>query len=108
MDYGTVSVCIRQSAGISPPRRSKDLLRRRSKKKGRPTDDLLEDARDVLTYLAQTAELGVTYSNAGPDAAVLTAYSDSDWSTGHSTTGWVIRLAGRSLVLHRCGQSDSG
>jgi hypothetical protein len=63
-----------------------------------PTDDLLEDARDVLTYLAQTAELGVTYSNAGPDAAVLTAHSDSDWSTGHSTTGWVIRLAGGSIA----------
>ena len=49
MDYGTVSVCIRQSAGISPPRRSKDLLRHRSKKKGRTRPSSLWPVRQWLS-----------------------------------------------------------
>ena len=62
-----------------------------------PTPELLEDARATLTYLAQTAPLGVTFSSSAPDAGVLRAYSDSDWAVGHSTTGYVITLAGGAI-----------
>ena len=52
---------------------------------------------DLIVYLAQTAELGVTYRTSAPDAAVLVAYSDSDWAVGHSTTGWACTLAGAAI-----------
>ena len=51
----------------------------------------------MLTYLAQTAPLGVTYSRSAPDAMTLTAMSDSDWAVGHSTTGYIVTLAGGAV-----------
>ena len=51
-------------------------------------------AEDVIVYLAQTASYGVTFDGNAENADVLYAHSDSDWSVGHSTTGWACFFAG--------------
>ena len=45
-----------------------------------------------MAYMGHTAELGVTVDGSVPDSDVLVAESDSDWATGHSTTGFILFL----------------
>jgi hypothetical protein len=52
----------------------------------------------VIVYLAQTASLGVTFDGSADNAGVLQGMSDSDWAVGHSTSGWMLFLAGAAVV----------
>jgi hypothetical protein len=63
-----------------------------------PNAELDSCADDVIVYLAQTATDGVIFDGHAPDAAVMKCASDSDWAIGHSTTGWVILLAGAAVA----------
>ena len=58
------------------------------------TDDLYGCAVQTLVYLGQTAEMGLTFSAAAPDAHKLRAAVDSDWSVRRSTSGGALLLAG--------------
>jgi hypothetical protein len=58
------------------------------------TPELDACADETIVYLAQTARLGVVYDGHAPQADTLRALSDSDWAIGHSTTGWLLMLAG--------------
>ena len=49
-----------------------------------------------LTYLRQHDRVGITY-DASCTRPELHAYSDSDWSTSHSTSGWVILYCGAAV-----------
>jgi len=51
-------------------------------------------ADDCMVYMAQTAQLGITFDGDSPDAARMFCECDSDWAVGHSTTGWASCLAG--------------
>ena len=62
-----------------------------------PTVKLMECARRVLVYLAQNEQDGLHFDGNVPDADILHAYSDSNWTTGHSTTGFILMLAGVSI-----------
>ena len=59
-----------------------------------PTAELESCVDDIIVYLAQTCDLGLTFDGTVHDAGVMHAESDSDWSVGHSTTGWALYLAG--------------
>ena len=59
-----------------------------------PTVKLMQCAQRVLIYLAQNEQDGLHFDGNVPDAAILHAYSDSNWTTGHSTTGFILMLAG--------------
>ena len=59
-----------------------------------PTDDLYGCAIGTLVYLGQTADLGLTFSAAAPNASELRAAVDSDWSVRRSTSGGCLLLAG--------------
>ena len=63
-----------------------------------PTPELMRCAERALLYLAHTSELGMTIDGNLPDADVLDAESDSDWSIGHSTTGYLLFLCGCAIV----------
>ena len=56
-------------------------------------------ADECIVYLAQTADLGLTYDGNHPNACVAVAQSDSDWAVGHSTTGWAVWLAGAVIAF---------
>eukprot|EP00965_Chrysotila_dentata_P120562 3987068-Pleurochrysis_carterae.AAC.1 len=56
---------------------------------GCPTPSLLSAAQRVLAYLHHHRHVGLRYELC-PDATVH-GYSDSDWATRHSTSGWVFR-----------------
>ena len=51
-----------------------------------------------LIYLAKHPELGVTYDSDAENPA-LHGYSDSDWTVGHSTSGWAILYAGAVIAV---------
>jgi hypothetical protein len=53
----------------------------------KPTPELYEYAKRVLTYLYRTRDIGLRYS---ADSSSLRGFSDSDWATRHSTSGWVF------------------
>ena len=54
----------------------------------------MDDAADrILAYLAQHPNDGITY-DANATRPELHAYSDSNWSTSHSTSGWAILYCG--------------
>jgi hypothetical protein len=59
-----------------------------------PTLPLLDDAFRALRYLRSEPELGITYTRS---SASLAGMSDSDWSTGRSTTGWAF-LYGNAAI----------
>jgi hypothetical protein len=63
-----------------------------------PTPELMHCAERTLLYMAHSSELGMTIDGNLPDAGVLDAESDSDWSVGHSTTGFLLFLAGCAIV----------
>ena len=62
-----------------------------------PTADLMTCALRVLTYLEQNAMEGLTFDGSLTDASVLHAYSDSNWTSSHSTTGFMLVLAGVTI-----------
>lgn len=53
----------------------------------------------ALVYLGRTRNLGITYSARSLHAEKLRCYADSNWTETRSTTGYVITLAG-GTVLH--------
>eukprot|EP00965_Chrysotila_dentata_P046275 1538223-Pleurochrysis_carterae.AAC.1 len=52
-----------------------------------PTPELLEAARRVLMYLSHHRSVGLTFEKS---SAPLAGFSDSDWATKHSTSGYVF------------------
>jgi hypothetical protein len=54
-----------------------------------PTPELLLAAERVLLYLYRTREIGLRFE---ASERPLVGYSDSDWATRHSTSGWVFML----------------
>ena len=58
-----------------------------------PTEAMDSAADRCLAYLAQNPEVGLHY-NANASRPDLHAYSDSNWTVGHSTSGWAILYAG--------------
>eukprot|EP00327_Prymnesium_parvum_P011290 CAMPEP_0184391940 /NCGR_PEP_ID=MMETSP0007-20130409/21358_1 /TAXON_ID=97485 /ORGANISM="Prymnesium parvum, Strain Texoma1" /LENGTH=350 /DNA_ID=CAMNT_0026742317 /DNA_START=221 /DNA_END=1269 /DNA_ORIENTATION=+ len=63
-----------------------------------PTVELYGCAVRILLYCAHTSSLGITFSGHGPAPSVLSAASDSDWSTLRSTSGGCIMLAGGCVL----------
>ena len=63
-----------------------------------PTPELDALADNVMLYMAQTAELAMIIDGDAKNAGTLIAESDSDWSVGHSTTGFCLLLAGVAIV----------
>ena len=61
-----------------------------------PTVAMDSAADRCLAYLRQHDDLGLTY-DASCSRPELHAYSDSDWSTSHSTSGWVILYCGAAV-----------
>ena len=55
----------------------------------RPTPELLVAAERVLGYLIRTKHIGLRFE---ASERPLHGYSDSDWATQHSTSGWVFML----------------
>ena len=63
-----------------------------------PTAEMSEAADRCIAYMAQTADRGITFdAGASGDALLYEAYSDSDWSVSHSTTGGVHCIGGRAI-----------
>ena len=58
-----------------------------------PTPDMDAAADRCLVYLAQHPDQGVTFDASAPRPE-LHAFSDSNWSIGHSTSGWAILYCG--------------
>ena len=58
-----------------------------------PTKAMDGAADRCLVFLAQHPEDGITYDSAAPRPE-LHAYSDSNWTIGHSTSGWAILYCG--------------
>ena len=65
----------------------------------KPTPALFEEVYCVLCYLREYPDLGLTYNGRGESAAddELHAFSDADWSTRRSTSGWLVRMWGATL-----------
>ena len=63
-----------------------------------PTPELDALADNVMLYMVQTAELAMIIDGDAKDAGTLIAESDSDWSVGHSTTGFCLLLSGIAIV----------
>lgn len=54
----------------------------------------MDEAADrCLVFLAQHPNVGITYDATAPRPE-LHAFSDSNWTVGHSTTGWAILYGG--------------
>ena len=58
-----------------------------------PTEAMDEAADRCLVFLAQHPNVGITYDATAPRPE-LHAFSDSNWTVGHSTTGWAILYGG--------------
>ena len=63
-----------------------------------PTTELDALADKCLLYMAHTATLSVTVNPSVESEENLYAESDSDWAVGHSTTGFLLMLAGCPIV----------
>ena len=63
-----------------------------------PTPELDAIADNVMLYMAQTADLAMIMDGGADGGDTLVAESDSDWSVGHSTTGFCLILAGVAIV----------
>ena len=53
----------------------------------KPTPEVLREVDCVLSYLARTPSLGLTYTR---EHARLSGFADASWETKHSTSGWVV------------------
>ena len=58
-----------------------------------PTEAMDAAADRCLVYLAQNPDVGLLY-DADTPRPELHAYSDSNWTVGHSTSGWAILYSG--------------
>ena len=58
-----------------------------------PTDDMDAAADRCLVFLAQHPDTGISY-DANSTRPELHAFSDSNWSVGHSTSGWAVLYCG--------------
>ena len=74
-----------------------------------PSSRHLDAAEILLAYLMETIEDGITYGGVGSQGKAmeatysippesLCALSDSDWSSAHSITGFIIMLAGGAIA----------
>jgi len=54
----------------------------------KPTPELIAETDHLLSYLARTADLGLTYS---PEQARLSGFADASWEVKHSTSGWLVK-----------------
>ena len=61
------------------------------------TANLMGLAERVIVYLGQHADAGLVYDGTVPGADVLVGYSDSNWTTSHSTSGINVELANASV-----------
>ena len=61
-----------------------------------PTETMNAAANRCLAFLAQHPESGLTY-DASSVRTEFHAYSDSNWTTGHSTSGWAIMYGGAAI-----------
>eukprot|EP00965_Chrysotila_dentata_P046691 1550563-Pleurochrysis_carterae.AAC.1 len=63
-----------------------------------PTIQLMDAALRVLYYLGRHADVGLRYRHSPPAASDrLVGFSDSDWATRHSTTGYVFIYNGAAI-----------
>ena len=53
----------------------------------KPSHDLMREIDHLLSYLARTASVGLTYSR---EHARLSGYADASWEVKNSTSGWVV------------------
>ena len=60
----------------------------------KPTPELIKETDHLMSYLARTADRGLTYS---PEHVRLDGHSDASWETAASTSGWVIRWQSAAL-----------
>ena len=58
----------------------------------KPTDRLLDEAKRVLQYLVQSADIGIRYMR--KSSIRLYGMTDSDWTTRRSTSGFAFFLGG--------------
>eukprot|EP00966_Prymnesium_polylepis_P043446 1007802-Prymnesium_polylepis.1 len=65
-----------------------------------------ECADRIICYMAQHADGGITFDGTAPGADVFKAFSDSDWCTAHSTTGWCA-LYGNATVAYASKRQHS-
>ena len=61
-----------------------------------PTKVMDEAANRCLAFLAQHPDAGLTY-DASATRPELHAYSDSNWTVAHSTSGWAIMYGGAAI-----------
>ena len=54
----------------------------------KPTPELIAEIDHLLSYLARTADLGLTYSC---EQARLSGFADASWEVKHSTSGWLVK-----------------
>ena len=57
-----------------------------------PDERAIQAARRVLAYLASHEDLAIVFD--GGSGLELEAFTDSDWSVGPSTTGYLVKLCG--------------
>ena len=60
----------------------------------KPTPGLIEETDHLLSYLARTAALGLTYDK---QPARLSGFADASWEVKNSTSGWVINWQSAAL-----------
>jgi len=60
-----------------------------------PTKEMDAEVDRCLRYAIGTPDVGITFD--GARGGTLVAYSDSDWSVVHSTSGYCIMLAGAPI-----------
>ena len=53
----------------------------------KPTPSLIRETDHIFSYLARTADFGLTYS---PEQVRLSGFADALWETAASTSGWVV------------------
>jgi hypothetical protein len=61
----------------------------------KPTPALMEETRHVLSYLARSASIGLTFS---AKQCRLAGFSDASWEVKHSTSGWTVLWGNAALV----------
>eukprot|EP00966_Prymnesium_polylepis_P250797 5799143-Prymnesium_polylepis.2 len=71
-----------------------------------PTPEMDECADRIICYMAQHADDGITFDGTAPGASVFKAFSDSDWCTAHSTSGWCA-LYGNAAVAYASKRQHS-
>ena len=61
-----------------------------------PTQRNWSDLKRLARYLVDKSRIITTYEYQEEPTYVM-AYSDSDWADRHSTTGWIVKLAGAAI-----------